>query len=98
MPRRSILSFSDFSPATYVAGKKRAGERGFCCSTVTKLVIRFHNTYLEGSPCQPRIDASMGQNPTDSHLEGKPLRRDSNLRPLACGNNLPKNTLGGQLR
>ncbi|GJY80855.1 receptor-like serine/threonine-protein kinase SD1-8 [Tanacetum coccineum] len=32
MPRRSILSFSDFSPATYVAGEKRAGERGFCCS------------------------------------------------------------------
>ncbi|GKG46182.1 hypothetical protein Tco_0501028, partial [Tanacetum coccineum] len=32
MPRRSILSFSYFSPATYVAGKKRAGERGFCCS------------------------------------------------------------------
>nr|GFA40801.1 hypothetical protein [Tanacetum cinerariifolium] len=26
-------------------------------------------TYSEGSPCQPRIDASMGQNPTDSHLE-----------------------------
>ncbi|GKD02288.1 pyrophosphate--fructose 6-phosphate 1-phosphotransferase subunit alpha [Tanacetum coccineum] len=32
MPRRSILSFSDFSPAIYVAGEKRAGERGFCCS------------------------------------------------------------------
>ncbi|GJW61246.1 RADIALIS-like protein 1 [Tanacetum coccineum] len=65
-------------------------------SRVTKLVIRFHSTYPEGSPCQPRIDASMGQNPTDSHLEGKPPWRDSNLRPLACGNNLPKNTLGGQ--
>ncbi|GJZ31529.1 FAR1 DNA binding domain, zinc finger, SWIM-type, MULE transposase domain containing protein [Tanacetum coccineum] len=32
MPRRSILSFSDISPATYVAGEKHAGERGFCCS------------------------------------------------------------------
>ncbi|GKG56641.1 hypothetical protein Tco_0579965, partial [Tanacetum coccineum] len=27
-----FLSFSDFSPSTYVAGEKRAGERGFCCS------------------------------------------------------------------
>ncbi|GKE53726.1 hypothetical protein Tco_1488882 [Tanacetum coccineum] len=53
------------------------------------------NTYPEGSPCQPRIDASMRQNPTDSHFEGKPPRRDSNLRPLACGNNLPKDTFGG---
>ncbi|GKD78437.1 hypothetical protein Tco_1341058 [Tanacetum coccineum] len=52
---------------------------------------------LDYSLCQPRIDASMWQNPTDSHLEGKPQRRDSNLRPLACGNNLPKDTLGGQL-
>ncbi|GJR36592.1 hypothetical protein Tco_1212276 [Tanacetum coccineum] len=56
------------------------------------------STYPEDSLCQPRIDASLGQNLTDSHLEGKPPRRDSNLRPLACGNNLPKNTLGGQLR
>ncbi|GKD87422.1 secoisolariciresinol dehydrogenase-like protein [Tanacetum coccineum] len=39
----------------------------------------------------------MGQNPTDSHLEGKLLRRDSNLRHLACGNNLLKDTFGGQL-
>ncbi|GJU51888.1 hypothetical protein Tco_1221443 [Tanacetum coccineum] len=54
-------------------------------------------TYPEGSPYQPRIDASMGHNPTDSHLEGKPPRRDSNLRPLTCGNNLRKDTLGGQL-
>ncbi|GJT09153.1 50S ribosomal protein L9, chloroplastic [Tanacetum coccineum] len=36
MPRRSILSFSDFSPARYVAGEKRAGERGFCCSVCWK--------------------------------------------------------------
>ncbi|GKB71675.1 RNA-directed DNA polymerase, eukaryota [Tanacetum coccineum] len=54
-------------------------------------------TYPEGSLCQPRIDASMGQNPTDSHLEGKPPRKDSNMRPLVCGNNLPKDTLSGQL-
>ncbi|GJW51941.1 zinc finger, CCHC-type containing protein [Tanacetum coccineum] len=32
----------------------------------------------------------MGQNSTVSYLEGKPPWRDSNLRPLACGNNLPK--------
>nr|GEV42622.1 ATP-dependent DNA helicase PIF1-like [Tanacetum cinerariifolium] len=29
--------------------------------------------------------------------EGKPLRRGLNSRPLACGNNLPKVTLGGHL-
>ncbi|GJV47863.1 hypothetical protein Tco_1438075 [Tanacetum coccineum] len=39
----------------------------------------------------------MGQNPTDSHLEGKSPWRDSNLRPLAWSNNLLKVTLGGQL-
>nr|GFA70039.1 hypothetical protein [Tanacetum cinerariifolium] len=54
-------------------------------------------TYIEGSHCQPRIDASMGQNPTDSNLEGKLPWKDSNLRPLACGNNLPNVTLGDQL-
>nr|GEX33296.1 hypothetical protein [Tanacetum cinerariifolium] len=55
------------------------------------------HTYPEGSPCQPQIDASMGQNLTDSHLEGNPSRRDLNLRHLACGNNHSKDTLGGQL-
>ncbi|GJS06881.1 hypothetical protein Tco_0363677 [Tanacetum coccineum] len=39
----------------------------------------------------------MGQNPTDSHLEGKSPWRDSNLRPFAWRNNLLKVTLGGQL-
>nr|GEX49123.1 dolichyl-diphosphooligosaccharide--protein glycosyltransferase subunit 4A [Tanacetum cinerariifolium] len=29
--------------------------------------------------------------------EGKPPRRGLNPRPLACGNNLPKVTLGGHL-
>nr|GFB36323.1 hypothetical protein [Tanacetum cinerariifolium] len=29
--------------------------------------------------------------------EGKPLRRGLNPRPFACGNNLPKVTLGGHL-
>ncbi|GKB16942.1 hypothetical protein Tco_0850865 [Tanacetum coccineum] len=40
----------------------------------------------------------MRQNLIDSHLEGKPPRRDSNLRPLACGNNIPKDTLANSAR
>ncbi|GKC50212.1 AAA+ ATPase domain-containing protein [Tanacetum coccineum] len=40
MQRQSILSFSGFSPATYVAGEKRAEERGFCCSDFRQLSSR----------------------------------------------------------
>ncbi|GKC52785.1 zinc finger, CCHC-type containing protein [Tanacetum coccineum] len=61
---------------------------------VNPAIRRTIDQSVGGSPCQPRIDASIGQNPTDSHIEGKPPRRDSNLGPLACGNNIPKDTLG----
>ncbi|GJR60494.1 vacuolar-processing enzyme [Tanacetum coccineum] len=46
MPRRSILSFSDFSPARYVAGEKRAGERGFCCSDYNWIHVTPSNVYV----------------------------------------------------
>ncbi|GJY85007.1 RNA-directed DNA polymerase, eukaryota, reverse transcriptase zinc-binding domain protein [Tanacetum coccineum] len=77
----------------------------FCCELARELMIEVGNWWSLDIPSidsflnwQVWFDSlNMSKNLTDSHLEGKLSRRDSNLRPLACGNNLPKDTLGGQL-
>ncbi|GKA03135.1 hypothetical protein Tco_0675916 [Tanacetum coccineum] len=56
MPRRSILSFSEFSPATYVAGEKHDGERGFCCS---ELVLVKNNSSYARAMIEVRADVEL---------------------------------------
>ncbi|GKB37354.1 hypothetical protein Tco_0882296 [Tanacetum coccineum] len=73
------VSYIDFRNL-YKEGELELWSEALMSSSIT--------TSKNGKEEQSRIDASMGQNPTDSHLEGKPPRRD--------GNNLPKDTLGGQ--
>ncbi|GJZ90088.1 kinase-like domain-containing protein [Tanacetum coccineum] len=59
MSRRSILSFSDFSPARYVAGEKRAGERGFCCSEDLKMLSALDLSYNNLSGIIPSSFSSL---------------------------------------